>query len=349
MGRLSSKRAWGVLLALGLGCLGCSSGPRLDGAGSSFIDPLMQEWSNLYASKKSVKVNYQSRGSGAGIEMMTDKKVAFGCTDAPLTEEQLARCKTVGGDVLHVPLVMGAVVPAYNLPGNPELRFSGPVLVDIYLGKIKRWDEEPLKDLNPDVQLPALDIAVVHRSDSSGSSYIWTDYLNKVSERTWPNDKNAGWKKVGVGTAVQWPCGVGAKGNEGVAGQVQRAEGSIGYVELLYALQNKIPYGEVQNREKKFIKATTKSVTAAAASLEKIPDDLRYSLTDAPGEEAYPISGTTWAVLYAQQPAGRAGLVTDFLRWVTHEGQTNAEELHYAPLPEAIVRRVEEKLGKVHE
>ncbi|MCC7085052.1 MAG: phosphate ABC transporter substrate-binding protein PstS [Pirellulales bacterium] len=303
--------------------------------------PMMSKWSSEYDKSKSVKVNYQSVGSGGGIQQMTVKTFDFGCTDAPLNNEQLQKARATGGEVLHIPLTMGAIVPAYNLDEvQAPLRFTGPVLADIFLGKITKWDEKPIRDLNPDATLPNKDIAVVRRSDGSGSTFIWTDYLAKVS----PACKT----QVGIGTSVNWPTGVGQKGNEGVAGQVKRTSGSIGYIELTYALQNKINYGLVRNKEAEFVHANLESVTAAAnGALAEIPDDLRYSLTDQPSSGAYPISGTVWAVLYTNQPAEGGRAVVDFLRWVTHEGQQYSAELHFARLPQGLVERVEKKLNQV--
>jgi phosphate transport system substrate-binding protein len=314
---------------------------RLNAGGATFIYPMMSKWASEYDKAKGVKVNYQSIGSGGGIQQMTSKTFDFGCSDAPLNEEQLKKARETGGEAVHIPLVMGAVVPAYNLAEASEpLQFTGPVLADIFLGKIKRWNDAPLKELNPGVNLPDQEIAVVHRSDGSGTTHIWVDYLSKVSPE---------WKsKVGVGTSVNWPTGVGQKGNEGVAGQVKRSPGSLGYIELIYALQNNIPFGLVRNKEGVPVKASLESVTAAAAAaLTEIPDDLRYSLTDAPGKDAYPISGTSWAILYVNQPADKAKAVVDFLRWATHEGQQYTAALHYARLPAGLVERLDKKLDQV--
>jgi phosphate transport system substrate-binding protein len=238
-------------------------------------------------------------------------------------------------------MVLGAVVPTYTLEGISEpLKFTGPLLADIYLGTIKKWNDPAIKKLNPDVDLPDKEIAVVHRSEGSGTTYIWVDYLSKIS----PEWK----KKVGVGTSVNWPVGSGQKGNEGVAGQVRRSPGSIGYVELEYAIQNKMGVGLVQNKEGEFIKPTLQSVTAAAnASLKVIPEDLRYSITDAPGKDSYPICGTVWAVVYDKLPAARGQMVVDFLRWITHEGQQYCEGLNYSRLPEGLVKRLEKKLDQI--
>jgi phosphate transport system substrate-binding protein len=332
----------GFLFIISAGCTGGRHESRLNGGGSSFVYPMMGRWASEYDKIKGVKVNYQSIGSGSGIQQMTAKTVDFGCTDAPLNEEQLKKAKDTGGDVVHIPLVMGAIVPAYNLDEVKEpLIFTGPVLADIYLGKIKRWNDKALKDLNPNAALPDKEISVVCRSDPSGSTYIWVDYLSKVS-RDWKS-------QVGVGTSVKWPtAGVGQKGTEGVAGQVKRSPGSIGYIELIYALKNNINYGLVKNKEGVPIKGSLDSVTAAAnGALSQIPDDLRYSLTDAPGKDAYPISGTTWAVLYVNQQSATGKTLVDFLRWITHEGQQYAKDLHYAKLPQGLVDRVHKKLDSV--
>jgi phosphate ABC transporter phosphate-binding protein len=323
------------------GCGGSGEVRRLNAGGSTFVFPMMTKWASEYEKAKGVQVNYQSIGSGGGIQQMTAKTFDFGCTDGPMNEEQLQKCRDQGSEAVHVPLVMGAVVPTYNLDEVMQpLRFSGPVLADIYLGKIKKWNDPALKDLNPGAALPDKEIVVIHRSDGSGTTYIWVDYLSKVSPE---------WKqKVGVGTSVNWPTGVGQKGNEGVAGQVRRSAGSIGYVELIYALQNNMKYAPVKNKAGEFINAGLASVTAAASNaLSEIPDDLRYSITDAAGKESYPISGTVWAVLYSKQPAGKGQAVVDFLRWVTHDGQQYAEGLHYARLPEGLVKRLEKKLDGI--
>lgn len=318
-----------------------TSATRLNGGGSSFVDPMMQEWAGIYKKEKGTEINYQSVGSSTGISHMISKEYDFGGTDAPMTAEQLAKAKAEGGEVIHVPVVMGAVVPAYNLPDVGEgLKFSGPVLADIYLGKIKKWNDKALAELNPDAKLPDRDITVVHRADGSGTTYIWSDYLSKVSPE---------WKeKVGVATSVKWPTGTGQQNTAGVAGFVQRTTGAVGYVELYYALQNKIPYGSVKNKEGQFVAASLESVTAAAAaSLKDIPRDLRFSLTDAPGRDAYPISGTTWVVLYVEQPGGKAKALADFLRWVTHGGQEHNQKLKYARIPKEMVALVDRKLDQI--
>jgi phosphate ABC transporter phosphate-binding protein len=314
---------------------------RLEAAGSTFVYPMMSKWASEYDKTTGVKVNYQSQGSGAGIQQMTAMTVNFGCTDGPMNEEQLGKAKESGGEVVHIPLAMGAVVVAYNLNEVKDaLIFSGPVLADIFLGKITKWNDDAIKKLNPSAALPDKSIAVVHRSEGSGTTYIWVDYLAKVSPV---------WKeKVGVGTSVNWPCGIGSKGNEGVAGQVKRSSGSIGYVELTYASQNNIPFGHIINKEGAAITPSLASVTAAAdAALSNIPDDLRYSLTDAPGKESYPISGTVWAVAYVKQKPGTGQAIANFLRWVTHEGQELTAALHYSRLPKGLVERLDKKIDQI--
>jgi phosphate transport system substrate-binding protein len=332
-----------ALIALStLACAtGCGSSKRLNAGGATFVYPMMSKWAAEYKKETGIEVNYSSIGSGGGIQQMTAKTFDFGCSDGPMNDEQMEKCREKGGEALHIPLVMGSVVPTYNLEGvEKPLKFTGPVLADIFLGKITRWNDEALAKLNPGVDLPDKKIVVVHRSDGSGTTYIWVDYLAKVS-REWK-------KKVGVATEVNWPVGVGQKGNEGVAGHVRRSPGAIGYVELIYALQNKMGYGKVQNREGEFVLATLEAVSAAAdASLKTIRDDLRYSITDAPGKASYPISGTTWAVVYDKLPARKGQMVVDFLRWVTHEGQEYCEPLHYARLPKELVKRLDKKLDSI--
>ncbi len=284
-----------LLLALSTGC---SSGTRpsggserLNGGGSSLIGPLLTKWAGDYYRGTGNQIDYTVSGSGNGIRQMIDQKNDFGCTDAPMNDEQLARAKALGGEVLHIPLIMGGVVPAYNLKDITEpLIFSGPVLADIFLGKITRWDDPKLKALNPKANLPGQEIAVVHRAEGSGTTYVWVEYLSKVSPE---------WKdKVGVGTDVKWPTGIGAQMNDGVASQINRTTGAIGYIELTFALKSKLPFGFVVNAAGKPIQASLESLTKAAeASAASIPEDLRYSLTNAPGDEAYPICATVWAVV----------------------------------------------------
>lgn len=330
-------------LVTAAGCGTSAPGPvRLEGGGSSFVGPMMKKWAGEYQKSRGIEVDYSATASGDGIAQMTDKKNLFGCTDAPMNEEQLKAAAKKGGNVLHIPLVMGGVVPIYNLPEvESPLRFSGPVLADIFLGKIRKWNEEALAKLNPGVTLPELEITIAHRSDASGTSYIFTDYLSKVSPE---------WKeKVGATTEPKWPTGAGAPKNAGVAGLVAGTKGALGYVELIYARDNKnLKYGAVQNKEGNFITASLESVTAAAAGLKDVPDDLRYSLTEPDGADAYPICGTTWMVVYEHQPADKVKPLTDFIRWATHDGQRYTKELHYASLPPPLVARVDKKVASIH-
>jgi phosphate transport system substrate-binding protein len=323
------------------GCNGGAREARLNIGGATFVYPMMDKWASIYYKEKGIKVNYNSIGSGGGIQQMIVKTFDFGCSDAPMNEEQRAKARATGGDVVHIPLVLGAVVPAYHLPGVAQpLQFTGPVLADIFLGKIKNWNDPALKELNPGIELPDQGIAVVHRSDGSGTTYILVEYLSKVSPE---------WKeRVGTGTSVNWPVGVGQKGNEGVTRFVEQTPGAIGYVELIFAFSRHVKYGAVRNRAGNAILASLQTVTAAArAALTDIPEDLRYSLTDAPGQDSYPISGTNWAIVYVDPPAGKGRTIVDFLRWATHEGQEHAEALHYARLPEGLVQRLETKLAQI--
>jgi phosphate transport system substrate-binding protein len=333
----------GLLLA---GVPACTSAKRLNIGGATFVAPMMDDWSKEYGKAKGVQINYQQLGSSAGIDKMTDKILDFGCSEAPMNDKQLAAAKAAGGDVVHIPLVMGGVVPAYNLEGvEKPVRFSGEVLADIFMGNIKRWNDPKLQALQEGgVTLPDKEIIPVYRSDGSGTTYIWSDYLSKVSGE---------WKdKVGKGTKLTLPQGVGVaqQGSEGVTGFVSRSPGAITYVELIYALKNseKVKYGPVKNKDGEFVLASMQSVTAAARnSLTEIPDDLRYSLTDAPGKDSYPISGTNWAIVYANPPGGKGPMIVEFLRWVTHEGQERCEGLHFARLPAELVARVDQKLALI--
>lgn len=324
------------------GVSGCAKKETLNIGGATFIYPMMDKWSFEYQKAKGVKVNYQSIGSGSGIQQMIAQTLDFGCSDGPMTDKQIEEAQAKGGDVVHVPLAMGAVVPAYNLKDvEKPLNFSGQVLADIYLGKITNWNDEALQKLNEGVKLPDKKIAVCHRSDGSGTTYIFVDYLAKVSPE---------WKeKVGVSTSVKFPAGVGAKGNEGVAQYTGQNDGAIGYIELIYAVGNKIKFGAVQNKEGANVMASLESVTAAASNgLTNIPDDLRYSLTNMPGKESYPISGTNWAVVYVKQPTAKAEMIKQFLTWVTHDGQQFCEPLHYAKLPAGLLEKLEKKIAMIH-
>jgi phosphate transport system substrate-binding protein len=310
---------------------------QINGAGATFPNPIYSKWfSEYHKLHPDIQINYQPIGSGGGIRQLTNQTVFFGATDGPMTDEQL---KSAPGPILHFPTVLGAVVPVYNVEGVGELKFSGPVLANIFLGKIKKWNDAAIAKLNPGVKLPATDIAVAHRSDGSGTTFIWVDYLSKVS----PEWKN----KVGVNTSVNWPVGVGGKGNDGVAGIVSQTPGAIGYVELIYALQNKISFGSVQNAAGEFVKASAESVTKAAAGVT-IPEDFRVSITNAEGAGAYPVASFTWLLLY-ESPSNKAQAkaMVDFVRWAITDGQAFATELGYAPLPQNVVTQETVALGKV--
>jgi phosphate transport system substrate-binding protein len=313
---------------------------QIQGAGATFPNPIYQKWISEYNKlHPNVEINYQSLGSGAGIRQLTNQTVFFGASDGPMTNEQLLAAP---GKVMHFPTVLGADVPVYNLPGlNAELKFTGEVLANIFLGKITKWNDPALTKINPGVNLPGSDITVVHRSDASGTTYIWVDYLSKVSPE---------WKmKAGVATSVNWPAGVGGKGNEGVAGIVTQTPGSLGYVELVYALQNKIAYGTVQNMAGEFAKATVDSVTAAAgAAAGKMPADFRVSITNAPGKGVYPISSFTWILLYeSPKDKTQAKAMLEFVKWALADGQKFAGGLGYAPLPAEVVKLEIAALAKI--
>ena len=310
----------------------------INGAGATFPYPIYSKWFSEYGKKyPNVQINYQSIGSGGGINQLSARTVFFGASDGPMTDEQL---KNAPGPILHFPTVLGGVVPVYNIPGvNAALKFSGPTLANIYLGKITKWNDPAIAKENSGVSLPATDIVVAHRSDGSGTTYIFCDYLSKVS----PEYK----QKVGVSTSVNWPVGVGAKGNEGVSGIVKQTPGAIGYVELIYALQNKIPYGAVQNAAGKYVTASLESVTAAAAGAT-MPDDFRVSITNASGADAYPIASFTWMLLYQNPPdKQRSAAMVDFMKWALTDGQAFTTDLGYAPLPKEVVDKEMAALGKV--
>jgi phosphate transport system substrate-binding protein len=304
---------------------------QINGAGATFPYPIYSKWFSEYNKlHPTVQINYQSIGSGGGIQQITKETVFFGASDGPMSAEQL---KAAPRPILHFPTVLGAVVPVYNITGvTAELKFTGQVLADIYLGNITKWNDPAIAKLNPGVKFPASDITVVHRADGSGTTYIWVDYLSKVS----PAFKS----KVGVNTSVNWPAGVGGKGNEGVSGLVTQTPGSIGYVELIYALQNKISYGSVQNAAGEFVKASVQAVTTAASgAAANMPPDFRVSITNAPGKGAYAISSFTWLLLY-ENPADKAQARTmvDFVKWALTDGQKYCADLGYAPLPQSVVK-----------
>jgi len=313
---------------------------QITGAGATFPNPIYSKWFSEYNKlHANVQINYQPIGSGGGIRQVTEQTVFFGASDGPMTDDQL---KAAPGMLMHFPTVLGGVVPVYNIPGvTAELKFTGDVLANIYLGRITKWNDTAIAALNPGVKLPATDITVVHRSDGSGTTYIWVDYLAKIS----PEFKS----KVGVGTSVNWPAGVGGKGNEGVAGVVTQSPGAIGYVELIYALQNKISYGSVRNAAGEYVRASVAAVTAAAAgAAASMPVDFRVSITNAPGKGAYPISSFTWLLLY-ENPKDKAAAKTmvDFVKWALTDGQKFCGDLGYAPLPASVVKLEMTALAKI--
>ncbi|MDR3746974.1 MAG: phosphate ABC transporter substrate-binding protein PstS [Acidobacteriota bacterium] len=310
----------------------------LNGAGATFPYPIYSKWFNEYHNLHSdIQINYQSIGSGGGIRQVQAGTVDFGATDGPMSDEQISQSKV---KVLHVPAVLGAVVPAYNIPGvNAEVKFTPDVLADIFLGKITSWNDARIAKANPGVNFPNQTITVVHRSDGSGTTYIFTDYLSKVS----PDWQNV----VGKGTSVKWPIGLGGKGNEGVAGSIRQLPGSVGYIELIYALQNKIPFGIVQNSSKNFIKASLDSTTAAAVGV-KVPDDFRVSITNPPGKNAYPIASFTWLLVPTNPADAKKGkILKDFLFWMLDSGQGMVEALSYAPLPKEVMEKEKAAIAKM--
>jgi phosphate transport system substrate-binding protein len=310
----------------------------LTGAGATFPNPIYTKWFDAYNKKTGIQVNYQSIGSGGGIRQFTEGTVDFGASDGPMNESQI---QAVNGNVLHVPTVLGAVAVTYNLPslGDTKLKFDGNLLVDIFMGRVTKWSDPAIAKLNPGVKLPDIDLIVVHRSDGSGTTYVFTDYLNKFS-REWKD-------KVGYATSVNWPVGLGGKGNEGVTQQVKQTEGALGYVELIYAISNNLPYAQVKNSSGNFVTPSLESVTAAAAGVKLPKDtDFRVSITNAPGEQAYPISSFTWLLIKKDnKDVQKAKLIRDFLTWmITPEAQSMAAELHYAPLPAPVVSLVQARI-----
>jgi phosphate transport system substrate-binding protein len=309
----------------------------INGAGATFPYPIYSKWFDEYAkTDPSVRFNYQSIGSGGGQQQIIAQTVDFGASDSPMNDEKLAGAP---GKILHLPTVAGAVVVTYNLPGNPKLKLDGSILADVFLGKITKWNDQRIAVLNPGAKLPADDLVVVHRSDSSGTSFIFTDYLSSVSPE-WE-------KKVGRNSSVKWPAGLGAKGNEGVAGQVKQLPGTIGYVELAYAHQNKLAFADQKNSAGNFVTPSLEAITEALATA-KIPDDFRFSMVNPPGPKAYPITGATWLLVYQQQkdPAKGKKLV-EFLNWALVKGEGMAASLDYAPLPESVRQRVLERVKTI--
>ena len=345
--RWFAKLLIAVLPLLPFALVACNgSGPgtagdvRLQGAGASFPNPIYQKWFSEYNKiTPSAKFDYQSIGSGGGIKQITSRTIDFGGSDAPMKDDDL---KAAPGAILHIPTVIGGVVVTYNLPEvQAELKLTTAAVAGIFLGQVKKWNDPAIASANAGVSLPAKDITVVHRSDGSGTSFVWTDYLSKVSPE---------WKeKVGVGTSVNWPVGVGAKGNEGVTGQVKQTPYSVGYVELIYAEQNKLPYGSIQNSAGEFVKPSLDSITAAASgAAATIPDDLRVSITNATGAGAYPIASFTYLLVYQDQADGVKGKeLVNFLWWATHEGQQLAKTMGYSPLPAEVVTKAEGKIKAI--
>ncbi len=330
------KRIAGILLvALALaGILWADTALSINGAGATFPYPMYSKWFDEYHKKNpNIQINYQSIGSGGGIKQVTEGTVDFGATDGPMNDEQLkAFQEKHGSGILHFPTVLGAVVPTYNIPGvEASLNFTPEALAGIFLGKITKWNDPAITDANKGIKLPANEIVVVHRAESSGTTYVWTDYLSKVSDE---------WKtKVGKGAAVNWPVGLGAKGNEAVTGTVKNTPNSVGYVELIYAEANKIPYGSVKNAAGVFVKASLAAVSAAAAGAAKeMPEDFRVSITNAPGKSVYPISSFTWLLIPEKfSDAAKRDAIKGFVKWMLADGQTYAENLSYAKLPKEVV------------
>jgi phosphate transport system substrate-binding protein len=332
-----------ILLLLVAGALssGVSALAQLTmtGAGATFPYPIYSKWFDEYAKvDPSVRFNYQSIGSGGGQKQILAQTIDFGASDGPMSDAKLAQAP---GKILHIPTVAGAVVITYNLPGNATatLKLDGPTIANIFLGNVTKWNDPAIAAQNPGLQLPASDIIVVHRADGSGTTFIFTDYLSKVS---------SDWKsKVGSNTAVKWPTGLGAKGNEGVAGQIEQTPGTIGYVELIYAAQNKMPIALVRNAAGAYIAPTTDSVTAALSSAQ-VPEDFRFSMTNAPGPDAYPISGVTWLLVYQnQQNADKGKKLVEFLNWALTKGEAMAAPLDYAPLPQSLRDRVLKRISEI--
>jgi len=336
------KKIWIALFLFGLSALaGAKPGTvLLNAAGATFPYPIYSKWFDVYHSAHpNVQINYQSIGSGGGIRQLQAGTVDFGASDGPMTDEQLAQSKV---KILHFPTVLGAVVPTYNISGvGGDLNFTQKALAGIYLGQITKWNDPEIAKANPGVKLPGDDIVVVHRSDGSGTSYIFTDFLSKISPE---------WKsKVGTNTSVNWPVGLGGKGNEGVTGLVKETPDAIGYIELIYAIQNKIPYGKVQNAAGKFLKADLAGVTAAASGAVKdMPADFRVSITNSPGPASYPISSFTWLLIPAQIPdAAKKSAVTDFLKWMLTDGQNYNESLSYAKLPAPVIAKEQKAIALI--
>src|ERR1700738_1068811 len=339
------KRIAGIFLfALVVVSMAWAQALSITGAGATFPNPIYSKWFDEYHKiKPNIEINYQSVGSGAGIKQVTEGTVDFGASDGPMNDDQLKAFQEKHGfGILHFPTVLGAVVPTYNIPGvTAGLNFTPDALAGIFLGKITKWNDPAIAGPNKGVNLPAADIVVVHRSDGSGTTYVWTDYLSKVSEE---------WKsKVGKGTSPNWPVGLGGKGNEGVTGQIKNAPNSIGYVELIYAVSNNIPYGNVKNSSGVFVKADLASVSAAAAAVAKtMPDDFRVSITDPPGKTGYPIASFTWLLIPEKfSDSAKRDAIKGVAKWMVTDGQHYTEQLSYAKLPKEVIAKEEKALAKV--
>jgi len=333
-----------LLLLCALVALPLPGQTTLNGAGATFPNPMYSKWfSDYHKLHPDIQINYQSIGSGGGIRQVTEGTVDFGASDMPMTDGQLTEAQTkLKTKILNIPTVLGAAVPAYNIPGvKGEVKFTPEALAGIFLGRITKWNDKAITSANPGVNFPDKDIVVVYRTEGSGTTFIWTDYLSKVSPE---------WKsQVGTNASVKWPVGMGGKGSEGVAGSIRQLQGSIGYVELIYAVQNNIAYGSVKNSAGNFVKASLESVTAAAASAAKMPADFRFSITDAPGKDAYPISSFTWLLIPEQsKDAAKGKILADFLNWMVTDGQKMTTALSYSPLPDNVAQKVKEAIKQVH-
>src|SRR5436853_1807810 len=331
-----ARKTFAALLLTGVSAT-ASAQMLINGAGATFPYPIYSKWFDEYAKvDPSVRFNYQSIGSGGGQKQILAQTVDFGASDGPMSDDNLAKAP---GKILHIPTVAGADVVAYNLPENPALKLDADAIAGIFLGQIKKWNDAKIAALNPGVSLPDQEIVVVHRSDGSGTTYIWTDYLSKISSE---------WKsKVGTNTSVNWPTGIGGKGNEGVAGQIKQTPGALGYVELIYAVQNKMPYAEVKNAAGNSVKPSIESITAALATAD-IPDDFRFSITNAPGPAAYPIAGATWLLVYEQQKdAAKGKKLVEFLKWAAKDGEKMAKDLQYGSMPDNLQQRILKRIDEI--
>ena len=341
---MSRLARWVMLAATAAVGVGSAQNVLINGAGATFPYPMYSKWFDEYHKKfPTLQFNYQSIGSGGGIQQVTQGTVDFGATDGPMNDMQLKDFEAKhGGPVLHFPTVMGADVPVYNIPGvTAQLNFTGDALAGIFLGKITKWNDPAITSANPGVKLPGDDIVVVHRSDGSGTTYIFVDYLCKVSKE-WET-------KVGRGTSVNWPVGLGGKGNEGVSGQVKQTPNSIGYVELIFARQNKMTFGKVKNVAGNFVEGSLASVTAdAAGAVKEMPEDFRVSITNSPGKDSYPISSFTWLLIPTKiQDPVKKKAIADFVKWMLNDGQSMAAALDYAPLPKPVVAKELKAVAKI--